>query len=78
MNKKNADQKRSVKLPVAQIHPARKFVPADDATIELRKLREREELLWLPDALEEGEGHARRGRPFKGGGAQLRIGPNWL
>lgn len=44
---------------VADTLPVRKLMPASEARVELRKIFEISELLWLPESLGEEEGNAR-------------------
>lgn len=47
------------RLPVHQVLPITKLVPASAVTIELRKLNEIAALLWFPDGIKEDEKNAK-------------------
>ena len=44
---------KSLKLPVNKLHPIKKLGKVDDEIVEVRKVKEIAELLWLPGSLEQ-------------------------
>ena len=44
---------KSIRLPVNELHPIKRFVQVEEKAVENRKVNELAELLWLPDFMDE-------------------------
>jgi len=57
--KRSNENKPGHRLPVAKLLPHDVVLKSSDVTVEVRKLNEIAELLWLPESLENHERNAR-------------------
>jgi len=65
MAQKKKDAVPKVNRPIAKVVSPRKAIEVDNRTMEIRKLNEIAELIWLPEGLEEGERNARMVRALE-------------